>query len=51
MDYVKRKRILNGLSRHITICDVLSNLVPLYNFKNIKNTHERAFLLLKKHSF
>ena len=29
------------------MCDALRDLIPLYNLKNMKNTHGRVLLLLK----
>ena len=31
-----------------SVCDALLNLVPLYNLKNVKNTHGGVLLLLFK---
>ena len=32
------------------ICDVLRNLVPIVQFKKVKNTHGGVLLLVKLHS-
>ena len=36
---------------HIDICDVLSNLVPFIQFKNVKNTHGGMLILVKLQAF
>ena len=50
MKCVKCSRILEGIKVNWkigVICDVLRNLVPLYNLKNVKNIHGGVLLLVK----